>query len=123
MNDDFSFDSINHLITSLSPNVFVDYPFGKDITVYKVNVENEPKMFALINHAKHPLALSLKCDPGLAVLLRERYESVMPGYHLHKKHWNTIVLSGQLEIAEVRDLIVHSFNLVTGLTDSAPAKS
>jgi predicted DNA-binding protein (MmcQ/YjbR family) len=56
--------------------------------------------------------ISLKCDPQLAETLRERYETVMPGYHLNKKHWNTILLTGQLSWPEVQDLINHSYNLV-----------
>jgi len=74
------------------PNAKLDYPFGEDVAVYKVN----DKMFALITEKKLPVSISLKCDPQLAVLLREKYETIMAGYHLNKKHWNTIVLSGQL---------------------------
>lgn len=91
------------------PNAVLDYPFGKNIAVYKV----ADKMFALISEDKMPLQISLKCDPQLANVLRERYESVMPGYHLNKKHWNTLVLSGQLTWDEVQDLIRHSYQLVT----------
>ena len=90
------------------PNAKLDYPFGEDVAVYKVN----DKMFALVTEGKKPVSISLKCDPLLAVTLREKYESIMPGYHLNKKHWNTLVLSGQLEWQEVQDLIRHSYNLV-----------
>jgi predicted DNA-binding protein (MmcQ/YjbR family) len=92
------------------PQAKLDYPFGKDVAVYKVN----DKMFALIGESSKPLRLSLKCDPQLSTVLREKYESVMPGYHLNKKHWNTIVLSGQLSWEEIQDLIRHSYQLVTG---------
>jgi len=92
------------------PNAKLDYPFGKDVAVYKV----DDKMFALIAEGSDPVRISLKCDPKLARTLREKYESVMPGYHLNKKHWNTIVLSGQLDWDEVQDLIRHSYLLVTG---------
>lgn len=91
------------------PNSQLDYPFGKDVAVYKVG----DKMFALIEEKSDPVRISLKCDPLLAQTLRERYESVMPGYHLNKKHWNTIILSGQLSWEEIQDLIRHSYNLVT----------
>lgn len=91
------------------PNVTRDYPFGESVAVYKTG----GKMFALISEASDPVRISLKCDPQLARTLRERYESVMPGYHLNKKHWNTIVLSGQLTWSEVQDLIRHSYQLVT----------
>lgn len=90
------------------PNTTLGYPFGEDVAVYKV----DDKMFALIQEKSHPTRLSLKCDPLLAQTLRERYESVMPGYHLNKKHWNTIVLTGQLGWEEVKDLIRHSYQLV-----------
>jgi predicted DNA-binding protein (MmcQ/YjbR family) len=91
------------------PNAKLDYPFGEEVAVYRV----KDKMFALIQEGSQPLRLSLKCDPQLAEVLRERYESVMPGYHLNKKYWNTIVLTGQLSWAEVQDLIKHSYQLVT----------
>lgn len=91
------------------PNAKREYPFGETVAVYKVN----DKMFALISEGKEPVRLSLKCDPQLAEKLREKYEEVMPGYHLNKKHWNTMVLSGQLEWEEVKSLINHSYQLVT----------
>jgi len=92
------------------PDAKLDYPFGENVAVYKV----DDKMFALITEGKDPVQLSLKCDPLLAETLREKYESVMPGYHLNKKHWNTIILSGQLSDDEIKDLIRHSYNLVKG---------
>lgn len=92
------------------PNAKLDYPFGKDVAVYKI----DDKMFALIAEGTSPVRISLKCDPKLSSMLREKYETVMPGYHLNKKHWNTIVLSGQLEWPEVQDLIRHSYLLVSG---------
>lgn len=90
------------------PNAVLDYPFGEDVAVYKVN----DKMFALIPEKTDPVRISLKCDPQLAELLREKYESVMPGYHLNKKHWNTIVLSGQLPWEDIQGFIRHSYDLV-----------
>ena len=92
------------------PDAWLDYPFGEGVAVYKAG----DKMFALVEEKSAPVRLSLKCDPQLAQTLRERYESVMPGYHLNKKHWNTMVLTGQLTWQEVRDLIRHSYQLVTG---------
>ena len=95
------------------PGAFLDYPFGKDVAVYKVRVgsKDEAKMFALVAEGGDPVRISLKCDPLLAETLRQRYESVMPGYHLNKKHWNTILLTGQLSWDEIKDLINHSYNL------------
>ncbi len=90
------------------PNARLDYPFGEGVAVYKVG----DRMFALISEGKTPVRLSLKCDPGLSKVLREKYEEVMPGYHLNKKHWNTIILSGQLSWEEVQGLIRHSYDLV-----------
>jgi predicted DNA-binding protein (MmcQ/YjbR family) len=90
------------------PNAVRDYPFGEGVAVYKVG----DKMFALIAEGVEPVRLSLKGDPQLNELLREKYETVMPGYHLNKKHWNTIILTGQLTWEEVQDLIRHSYNLV-----------
>ncbi len=99
------------------PNAWLDYPFGAGVAVYKVG----EKMFALIQEGKEPVNLSLKCDPQLAKLLRERYETILEGYHLNKKHWNTIILTGQLPLDEVHDLIRHSYILVNeGKDPSVP---
>lgn len=97
------------------PDARRDYPFGEGVAVYKVH----DKMFALIAEGKSPVRLSLKCDPVLAATLRERYESVLPGYHLNKKHWNTMLLTGQLPWNEVQDLIRHSYGLVSGTAPAA----
>lgn len=98
------------------PNATRSYPFGEEVAVYKTG----EKMFALISEGKMPVRLSLKCDPQLAVLLRDKYEEVLPGYHLNKKHWNTLVLSGQLSLEEVQALILHSYNLVVGSDEVIP---
>lgn len=90
------------------PNARLDYPFGENVAVYKAG----DKMFALIHEKSDPVRLSLKCDPQLSELLREKYETVMPGYHLNKKHWNTILLTGQLSWDEIKDLIRLSYGLV-----------
>jgi len=97
------------------PNTWLDYPFGEGTSVYKVGraAIDQGKIFAIIADASQPLRLSLKCDPQLAEVLRDKYESVVPGYHLNKKHWNTIICSGQLDDEEVKDLIRLSYDLVT----------
>lgn len=92
------------------PRAKLDYPFGEGVAVYKAN----DKMFALIAENEKPLRISLKCDPQLALILREKYETVLEGYHLNKKHWNTIILSGQLPWEEIQGFIRHSYDLVTG---------
>jgi predicted DNA-binding protein (MmcQ/YjbR family) len=96
-------------------NAWLDFPFGEGTSVYKVGHKEtgEGKIFAIISDASKPLQVSLKCDPLLAQNLREKYESVMPGYHLNKKHWNTIICSGQLTNDEVFDLARLSYRLVT----------
>lgn len=96
------------------PNAWLDYPFGDDISVYKIGHKDqgEGKMFALIDDGSQPLRVSLKCDPGLSEVLREKYESVMPGYHLNKKHWITVLGTGQLSDDEIKDLVRHSYELV-----------
>lgn len=92
------------------PGAICDYPFGESVAVYKIGDE-KGKMFALIAEGSSPVRISLKCDPGLAELLREKYETVLPGYHLNKRHWNTIICSGQLPEEELRDLVRHSYEL------------
>ncbi len=94
------------------PGSWLDYPFGEEVAVYKVGSKETGKMFALVPEGKDPVQVSLKCDPILAETLRERYESVMPGYHLNKKHWNTVVASGQLSEREIFDLVDLSYRLV-----------
>lgn len=90
------------------PGAKLDFPFDEHTAVYKV----ADKMFALMPQNKNPIRISLKCDPTLSQLLREKYESVMPGYHLNKRHWNTVVATGQLTNREIFDLIDHSYQLV-----------
>lgn len=102
------------------PDSYKDYPFEPGVAVYFMDLKTksdngrpERKMFAIIYEKSKPVRLSLKCDPGLAEVLREKYESVLPGYHLNKKHWNTVICSGQLPEDEIKDLIRHSYELVT----------
>ncbi len=100
------------------PNVRLDYPFGEGTSVYKIGHKDvdEGKMFALIADGSKPVRLSLKTDPLLSKNLQEKYESVMPGYHLNKKHWITVLCSGQLADDEIKDLIRLSYNLVSGVS-------
>ncbi|MGH3670963.1 MAG: MmcQ/YjbR family DNA-binding protein [Pseudonocardiaceae bacterium] len=69
-------------------------------------------MFALVSLAGEPGSVNLKCDPGLALELRARYEAVRPGYHANKRHWNTVELDGSIDDAELREMIDHSYELV-----------
>lgn len=82
-------------------------PFGEDTLVYKVY----GKIFMLLS-LDTPLQINLKCDPELAVELREKYESIIPGYHMNKTHWNTIIIDGSVPSREILKLIDHSFSLV-----------
>lgn len=97
------------------PNTWLDFPFGEGTSVYKVGdkAAGDGKLFAIIADNTDPLRVSLKCDPLLSENLREKYESVQPGYHLNKKHWNTIICSGQLSDDEIKDLARLSYDLVT----------
>ena len=83
-------------------------PFGPEDIVFKV----KGKMFALLALEKVPLRVNLKCDPDRALELRDRYEQVEPGYHMNKKHWNTVVLDGVIPDGEIRKMIDHSYDLV-----------
>lgn len=98
-------------------NAWLDYPFGEGTAVYKIGSKElgEGKLFAIIAESSQPVRISLKCDPQLAEVLRDKYESVLPGYHLNKRHWNTIICSGQLGDDELKDLIRHSYQLVAGV--------
>ena len=89
------------------------YPFGVDVTVMKVH----GKMFASMPSTETPTSINLKCDPTRAVLLRQEHPEITPGYHMNKVHWNTLDLSGELRDDLVRELIDHSYELVTK-TDS-----
>jgi len=97
------------------PGAWLDYPFGEGTSVYKVghkDLGEDEKMFAIIADDSKPLRISLKCDPILAVSLRETYETVLPGYHLNKKHWNTVICTGQVPQNELEDWMRHSYQLV-----------
>jgi predicted DNA-binding protein (MmcQ/YjbR family) len=83
-------------------------PFGPDVLVFKVG----GKMFALAALDEVPTTVNLKCDPDLALDLRDRYEQITPGYHMNKKHWNTIDIEGCIPDAELQRLIDHSYDLV-----------
>lgn len=90
------------------PGVEESQPFGPEALVYKV----AGKMFALLIPEEVPVRMNLKCDPERALELRDRYEAIQPGYHMSKRHWNTLELDGRLTTALVRELIEHSFDLV-----------
>ena len=85
------------------------FPFGDDTLVFKT----DGKIFALVN-LDGDLSINLKCEPSFAIELRERHPSVTPGYHMNKKHWNTVNLDGSVPDKEIFSWIDHSYELVTG---------
>jgi len=88
--------------------VIEGFPFDETTLVFKV----AGKMFALASLDTHPLRINLKCDPEKAIDLRERYDSIRPGYHMSKKHWNTVEINGEVTREILIKLIDHSHNLV-----------
>lgn len=85
------------------------FPFGETVLVFKV----KGKIFLLLPLDTDNLQFNVKCDPGLAVELRELYpDNVLPGYHMNKKHWNTVVVDGRISVSRIREMIRHSFELV-----------
>lgn len=90
------------------PHVEETTPFGPDVLVYKV----AGKMFALATPDEYPPSVNLKCDPERAIELRDRHEEIQPGYHMNKRHWNTVMLEGRLPEKLVKELILHSYDLV-----------
>jgi predicted DNA-binding protein (MmcQ/YjbR family) len=93
-------------------------PFGPTVLVFKVS----GKMFALASLDEVPPRVNLKCDPDLALELRDRYEQVTPGYHMNKKHWNTIDIEAGIPDAEIRKMIDHSYELVAQSLPKKKAK-
>ena len=83
-------------------------PFGETVLVFKIGC----KIFALASLDEIPVRVNLKCDPDLALDLRDRYEQVRPGYHMNKKHWNTVEIQGGIPESELRQMIDHSYDLV-----------
>jgi predicted DNA-binding protein (MmcQ/YjbR family) len=84
------------------------FPFGRATSVFKV----ASKMFALSQLGADSLRISLKCEPELAEALRSAHAAVLPGYHLNKRHWNTVIIDGSLSEQMIKDLIEDSYDLV-----------
>jgi predicted DNA-binding protein (MmcQ/YjbR family) len=93
-------------------------PFGPDVLGFKVS----GKMFALAALDQMPATVNLKCDPDLALELRDRYEQVRPGYHMNKKHWNTVEIETGIPDPELRTMIDHSYDLVARNLPKSTAK-
>lgn len=101
-------DQLNAALAKF-PGATAEYPFGPGARVYKVG----GKMFALVGETETPTTVSLKCDPDTAEELRASYPgTVIPGYHLNKRHWNTVTLSKAITDDELGDWLKHSYDLV-----------
>jgi predicted DNA-binding protein (MmcQ/YjbR family) len=94
-------------------------PFGPDVLVFKIG----GKIFALAALDEMPTIVNLKCDPDLALELRDRYEQVTPGYHMNKRHWNSVEIEGGLPDAALRKMIDHSYDLVAKKLPKPRAKA
>ncbi len=90
------------------PEALEDYPFGPDVAVMKVR----GKMFATLSTFEGEGRMNLKCDPDQALALRDIFAAVQPGYHMNKKHWNTVCLDGSIPQGELERMIDHSYSLV-----------
>jgi predicted DNA-binding protein (MmcQ/YjbR family) len=100
-------EEIRNYILS-KPGAFEDFPFGDDVPVFKV----AKKMFALFNSDGDNLKINLKCDPSEALYLRETFDAIIPGYHMNKKHWNTLLMDGSMPDQLVYQWIDDSYKLV-----------
>jgi predicted DNA-binding protein (MmcQ/YjbR family) len=89
-------------------NVEESFPFGEDTLVFKTN----NKIFLLVSLSSSPLQFNVKCNPEKAIELREEYSSILPGYHMNKKHWNTIIVDGTLSQSQLKGFIKDSFDLI-----------
>lgn len=92
------------------PNVTEGFPFGESVLVFK----RKTKMFLLLPLDEVLTQFNVKCDPEKAIELREEYpETILPGYHMNKKHWNTIIIDGRLSAKQIKEMIRESYELVS----------
>ncbi|MEP6596558.1 MAG: MmcQ/YjbR family DNA-binding protein [Ginsengibacter sp.] len=90
------------------PGVEETFPFGDDVIVFKIN----NKIFLLLPLNAESLRFNVKCNPDYAIELREQYNCIQPGYHMNKKHWNTVFVDGTLSARQIKKFIEDSYNLV-----------
>lgn len=103
-------ESIRNFALSLD-DVTESCPFGPDVIVFKA----KSKMFLLLPLDAEHIQFNVKCDPDFAIELREKYpEAILPGYHMNKKHWNTVIVNGQIQDDEIRRYIQDSYQLIIG---------
>jgi len=103
----YTMHKISHYLLS-KPESFEDYPFRLDVTVFKI----KNKMFATLGERLGNWSMNLKCDPEEAMMLRDVFPSVLPGYHMNKAHWNTIILDDTIPNGEIERMIDNSYALV-----------
>lgn len=84
------------------------FPFGEDTLVFKTN----NKIFLLVSLSSSPLQFNAKCDPEKAIQFREEFPCILPGYHMNKKHWNTVIIDGRLSKSQLKEFIKDSYHLV-----------
>lgn len=112
-----SLEEISEYASELA-GVVEEQPFGPEVDVLKVG----GKIFAILSPESSPEAISLKCEPELALELRDQYSAVIPGYHLNKRHWNTVQLDGTVPDAVILQMVTHSYEqVVAGLPKSVRA--
>jgi predicted DNA-binding protein (MmcQ/YjbR family) len=99
-------DAIDYFLSK--PGAEETLPFGPDVLVYKVG----GKAFALTSPDQYPPRINLKCDPERSLVLRDQHAAILPGYHMNKRHWNTLMLDGSLPTPLVKELIDHSYELI-----------
>ncbi|MEM7098829.1 MAG: MmcQ/YjbR family DNA-binding protein [Pseudomonadota bacterium] len=91
------------------PEAWLDFPFGPDVHVFKIR----KKMFGTLGWEDDLARINLKCDPEQALMLRDVFSAVLPGYHMNKAHWNTVLLDGSIPVGEIERMIDLSYGLVT----------
>lgn len=101
-------ETLRSLLLS-QPHSTEEIPFGPEHLVYKISGE---RLFAIFSPEEVPARLNLKCDPDRALDLRDRYEAIQPGYHMNKRHWNTVVLDGSVPRSLLHEMIRESWDLV-----------
>ncbi len=111
-------DALRRYCLKKEGKISEEFPFDEYVLVFKVN----EKIFILISTNDHPVTINLKCDPERAIELREQYPSVEPGYHMNKKHWNTVTLDGSIPPKEIFAMIDHSYDLVAKTARRSPRK-
>lgn len=107
--DNMNIESLREYCLS-KPGAEESLPFGPDTLVFKVN----GKIFLLTGLDEEMLSFNVKCDPSRAIELREEFSCMMPGYHMNKKHWNTIIVDGSVSSKQLKEWIDHSYSLVQG---------